>query len=80
MGGGATASSRVVDARLVAIALAIVLALSGLNSIGSSFQIGAALAKLAIGLAHLAAIGWGTARLLELKSPPIGRASCRGRV
>lgn len=69
MSGGATASSRVVDARLVAIALAIVLALSGLNSIGSSFQIGAALAKLAIGLAHLAAIGWGTARLLELKSP-----------
>ena len=69
MSEGATARPRARDPRLVAISLVIILLLSGLNSVWSSFQIGAALAKLAIGLAHLAAIGWGTARLLELKSP-----------
>lgn len=66
---GSTASRFAADPRLVAISLAIILSLSGLNSVLSSFNTGAALAKLAVGLTHLAVIGWGASRLLGLESP-----------
>jgi hypothetical protein len=63
------AISTAIDDRLGAILLVAVLVLSGLNASATTFSTAGAFAKLAIGLAHLALLGWATSRLLGLKSP-----------